>query len=74
MSPVAYDLPINPDNTFMQYAKYDQLSSDLVVKKFILKNNIVNAKVYSTSHATILLSGRLYRDYATFLDSVAFRW
>lgn len=70
ISPVTYNIPINPDKTFVQYAKYDQLSSELIIQKYTQRNNITNVKSYKTSHATILLSRRLYKDYAAFLDSV----
>ena len=70
ISPVTYNIPINPDKTFVQYAKYDQLNSELIIQKFTHRNNIINVKSYKTSHATILLSRKLYKDYAAFLDSV----
>jgi len=70
MSPTMYNLPIKPDNIFVQYSNYDQLNSASVIKQFIRRNNIKNVKSYNTSHATILLSRKLYKDYAAFLDSV----
>ena len=70
MSPTMYNLPIKPAKVFVQYSKYDQLNSETVIKQFTRKNNIKNVKSYNTSHATILLSRKLYKDYAAFLDSV----
>ncbi len=70
MSPENYQLPLKPGNMFVQYAKYDQLSSERVIQAFIKKNNITKVKSYNTSHATILLSRSVYKDYASFLDSV----
>jgi len=70
MSPVSYNLPIDPGNTFVQYAKYDQLNSEHIIKKFARRKKITNVKSYNTSHATILLSRELYKDYAAFLDSI----
>ena len=69
ISPVTYNIPIKPDKIFIQYAKYDQLSSEFVIQKFTQRNNITNVKSYKTSHATILLSRKLYKDYAAFLES-----
>ena len=71
MSPTAYKLPIKSDRIFVQYSKYDQLNSESVIKQFTKKNKIKNVKSYNTSHATILLSRKLYKDYADFLDSVS---
>jgi hypothetical protein len=70
MSPVSYTLNL-PENTFVQYAKYDQLNAENTMMRFIEEYKITNVESYKTSHATILLSSKLYNDYAAFLDSVS---
>jgi len=70
MSPTAYRLPVMPDNMFVQYAKYDQLSSESDILSFIKENSITKVKAYNTGHATILLSKCVYEDYAAFLNSI----
>jgi len=70
MSPLSYKLNL-PKNTFVQYAKYDQLNAENIILSFVEEYQIANFKSYKTSHATILLSSKLYNDYAAFLDSVS---
>lgn len=69
MSPLNYALDL-PKNTFVQYAKYDQLNGQNSIHKFIVEYGLDNVKSYKTSHATILLSPSLYEDYGMFLDSI----
>jgi len=70
MSPLSYKLNL-PENTFVQYAKYDQLNAENTMLSFVKQYQISNVKSYKTSHATILLSSKLYNDYTAFLDSVS---
>ncbi len=70
MNPQNYQLPVNTNHIFVQYAKYDQLNSEKLIQDFIKENHITKVKSYNTSHATILLSKKLYADYAAFLNSI----
>ena len=71
ISPINYSLNISQQNVQIQYAKYDQLTPEKVTIKFAEKNKIKNIKGYYKSHATILLSGKLFKDYSNFLDSIS---
>jgi hypothetical protein len=70
VNPVKYKLEINPRRVQIMYAQYDQLTPENATIKFAQKNNIKKLNAYQRSHATILLTRRLYNDYGLFLDSL----
>jgi hypothetical protein len=70
ISPSNYPIGIPPGKVQILYAKHDQLTPENVTLKFSKTNKITNIISYNKSHATILLSSKIYRDYAKFLDSI----
>lgn len=70
VSPVNYSLKVDPDRVQILYAEYDQLTPPGVIRKFAKTYKIKNVRGYSRSHATILLTSGIYRDYGRFLDSL----
>ena len=70
VNPVKYQLRLNPDRVQMMYAEYDQLTPKSAVVEFAQKNNIKKLIAYPRSHATMLLTNKLYEDYGLFLDSL----
>ena len=60
VNPVKYKLKINPDRVQIMYAEYDQLTPENAMTKFAQKNNIKKIISYPRSHATMLLSYKLY--------------
>ncbi|MFW5801928.1 MAG: hypothetical protein ACOCVC_07825, partial [Spirochaeta sp.] len=50
-----------------QAARYDQLTSVDAIQRYASVNSIQDLKVYDKGHATILLDGEIYTDYAEFL-------
>ena len=71
VSPASYQMNISPDRVLIQYAKYDQLTPSGVVVDYAKKRNIYNIIGYKESHATILLSSSVYKDYAVFLRTMS---
>ncbi len=70
VNPVKYQLNIDPSRVQIMYAQYDQLTPEGVMIKFAQKNNIKKIIAYPRSHATMLLTSRLFEDYGLFLDSL----
>jgi len=71
VSPASYQMNISPDRILIQYAEYDQLSPFKIVVDYAKKRNIYNIIGYKESHATILLSSSVYKDYAVFLKTMS---
>lgn len=70
VNPIKYQLKINPKCVQIMYAEYDQLTPESAMIEFAQKNNIEKLIAYPRSHATMLLTSRLYEDYGLFLDSL----
>lgn len=70
INPANYPLNINPVRTHVMYAEYDQLTPTSVILNYANKNNISSINSYQRSHATILLSRKMYTDYGRFLDTL----
>lgn len=70
ISPVSYPLNVLPQDVQILYAKYDELTPEKVTLSFAKKHGVKNVIGYDRSHATILLSRKLFNDYANFLDSL----
>ncbi len=70
ISPTNYSLNVIPKNVLILYADYDQLTPKKTSLYFAKKNGITNLIGYKRSHATILISRKLFDDYANFLDSI----
>ncbi len=62
----------NPGSTryLIQYGRYDRLTPEALTLAFA-KARGIEALGYEESHATILLSGRMFEDYRRFLDGLA---
>jgi len=71
VSPASYQMNIPPDRVLIQYAEYDQLTPSKIVMDYAKKRNICNIIGYKESHATILLSSSVYKDYAVFLKTMS---
>ena len=71
VNPIQYKLKIKPSRLQIMYAQYDQLTPATAMIEFAQKNHIKKLIAYPRSHATILLTRRLYDDYGLFLDSLA---
>jgi len=71
VNPVNYQLNMNPDRVQIMYAEYDLLTPKAAMVEFSEKRNIKRIIAYPRSHATILLTRSLYKDYGLFLDAVA---
>jgi hypothetical protein len=65
-----YPLRMDPERVFIQLATHDQLSPAPAVEAYAEKRHLNRLQAYRASHATILLSSRVYRDYADFLKDV----
>jgi len=70
INPIKYKLKLNPNRAQIMYAEYDQLTPESAMVEFAQKNNIKKLIHYPRSHATILLTSKLYDDYGLFLDSL----
>jgi len=68
VNPVKYQLKIDPSRVQIMYAEYDQLTPEDAMIKFAQKNNIKKLIAYPRSHATMLLTRKIYGDYGLFLD------
>jgi hypothetical protein len=68
VNPIKYQLKINPNRMQIMYAEYDQLTPERAMIEFAQINNIEKLIAYPRSHATMLLTSRLYEDYGLFLD------
>ncbi len=70
INPISYPIRVKPERVHIMYAEYDQLSPEDAILNFARKNRITKIVSYKRSHATILLSDRLYEDCGMFLDSL----
>ena len=70
ISPIHYKLFVNSNNIQILYGKYDQLNPVSTIKKFARDNKVINIIGYNLSHATILLSKKMYTDYDKFLKKI----
>lgn len=70
VNPIKYQLKIDPNRVQMMYAEYDQLTPEKAMVAFAQKNNIKKLMGYPRSHATMLLTRKIYSDYGLFLDSL----
>jgi len=70
VNPVKYQLKIDPSRVQIMYAEYDQLTPEDAMIKFAQKNNIKKLIAYPRSHATMLLTRKIYGDYGLFLDTL----
>jgi hypothetical protein len=70
VNPVNYQLSIDPNRVQIMYAEYDQLTPESDMIKYSQKNNIKKIIDYPRSHATMLLTSRLFEDYGSFLNSL----
>lgn len=70
ISPVNYAAQVQPDHIQILYAREDQLTPEAVTLEYARDKGITNITGYARSHATILLTPSLYRDYNHFLDSL----
>jgi len=70
INPVSYGLNINPMRIHIMYAEFDQLTPPDVITKYAIDHHISKITSYKRSHATILLTRKLYKDCGIFLDSL----
>ncbi|MFO7570185.1 MAG: hypothetical protein R6W75_10350 [Smithellaceae bacterium] len=70
VNPMTYQLKVDPNRVQIMYAQYDQLTPESAVMVFAQKNHIEKLRGYPRSHATMLLTKKIYRDYDLFLDSL----
>ena len=70
INPINYQISVKPERVHIMYAEYDQLSPESAILSYARKNKIMKIAAYRRSHATILLSDRLYEDCGMFLDSL----
>lgn len=70
VNPIRYQLKVDPSRAQIMYAEYDQLTPEMDMAAFAQKNNIKKLIAYPRSHATMLLTGKIYGDYGLFLDTV----
>jgi hypothetical protein len=70
VNPIMYPLKIDPNRVQIMYAEYDQLTPEDAVIGFAKKNQIKRIITYPRSHATMLLTHKIYKDYGLFLDSL----
>jgi hypothetical protein len=70
INPVNYRISVKPERVHIMYAEYDQLSPESAILNFARKNKITRIVSYKRSHATILLSDKLYEHCGMFLDSL----
>lgn len=70
VNPVRYSLKMNPDRVQIMYAEYDKLTPAGETLSFAKANKIKNVIAYPRSHATILLTRKIYKDHGLFLDAL----
>ncbi|MBN1847765.1 MAG: hypothetical protein JW932_04190 [Deltaproteobacteria bacterium] len=70
INPVQYELNMNPERIHVMYGEYDQLTPPDVIIEYAQNNGISKISSYERSHATILLTRKLYQDYGLFLDTL----
>lgn len=70
VNPIKYQLKVDPNNVQIMYAEYDQLTPEPAMIAFAQKNNIQKLRGYQRSHATMLLTRKIYGDYGLFLDTL----
>ncbi len=70
VNPIKYQLKIDPNRVQIMYAEYDQLTPAPAMIAFAQKNNIQKLRGYPRSHATMLLTGKIYGEYGFFLDTL----
>jgi len=70
ISPVSYISQTTPERTLILFAESDQLTPAETVTNFSNLRGIKALKGYPETHASILLNGNVYRDYAEFLSNM----
>ncbi len=70
INPANYSLNIDPDRIHIMYAEYDQLTPSKIIVDYAKEKRISKIVSYKRSHATILLTSKLYKDCGYFLDSL----
>jgi hypothetical protein len=70
VNPIKYQLKVDPDRVQIMYAEYDQLTPEMDMVAFAQKNKIKKLIAYPRSHATMLLTRKIYGDYSLFLDAL----
>lgn len=70
VNPIKYQLKVDPNRVQIMYAEYDQLTPEPAMIAFAQKNNIQKLMGYPRSHATMLLTRKIYGDYGLFLDTL----
>jgi len=70
VNPSKYGMKADPNRVQIMVAEYDQLTPVSAMFKYAEANKIKKLMAYPRSHATILLTSRLYDDYGLFLDSL----
>ena len=70
LSPVNYAVKVQPDHIQILYAREDQLTPEAVTLAYARKTGITQITGYARSHATILLTPSLYKEYGRFLKSL----
>lgn len=68
INPIKYNLNVDPERMHIMYAEYDQLTPPDVIIEYAKNNGISKVVSYKRSHATILLTRKLYKDCGQFLD------
>ncbi|MFP4618693.1 MAG: hypothetical protein ACLFMZ_07590 [Spirochaetaceae bacterium] len=71
ISPAEYAPGIKADRILVQAAKEDQLTPVSAVKEYAENRGIDKVGIYRGSHASILLSCSVYKDYRSFLSSLS---
>ncbi len=70
INPMRYRLNVTPDRMHILFADYDRLTPPKRIMDYAEKNGITKIISYKRSHATILLTRKLYKDCGHFLDSL----
>ena len=70
LSPVNYTVQILPSRIQILYAREDQLTPEAVTLDYAQKIGVARIKGFARSHATILLTPSLYKDYEWFLKNL----
>ena len=70
VNPIKYPLRVDPGRVQIMYAEYDQLTPVEAILEYAKEQKISRLIAYPRSHATILMTCRLYEDYGLFLDSL----
>jgi hypothetical protein len=70
VSPAFTASTVAPDRILLLYARQDQLTPESVTIEYAKTRSINRILGYDESHSTILLNGRMFRDYGDFLDSL----